>query len=76
MSEMKRLYTGPTLMAKGLVARLNDVGISPVERSDHDSGVRSGFAFSIPNQTMLFVREDQWTTAKPILEEFLKDIED
>lgn len=76
MTKTKRLYTGPTLMAKGLSARLSEVGIVPIERNDHDSGIRSGFAISIPNQTMLFVREDEWETAAPILEEFLEDIEE
>ena len=74
MSEIKRIYTGPSLMAKGLIARLNEVGISPVERNDHESAIRAGFAASIANQTMIFIREDEMEKAQPIIDEFLVDI--
>lgn len=72
--ETKRIYTGPTLIAKGLVARLNEIGISPIERNDHDSSVKAGFTASIPNQTMVFIRKDELDKANPVLEEFLKEL--
>lgn len=74
ISKTKRIYTGPTLLAKGLVARLNDAGIHPIERNDHDSSVKAGFTASIPYQTMVFVREDQLKIAKPILDAYLKEL--
>ncbi|QQX76634.1 MULTISPECIES: DUF2007 domain-containing protein [Aequorivita] len=76
MSETKRIYTGPTLIAKGLVARLNEIGINPIERNDHDSSVRAGFTMSIANQTMIFIRKDEFEKAKETIEEFLKEIGD
>lgn len=76
MSETTRIFTGPTLIAKGLAARLNEIGISPIERNDHDSSVRAGFAMSIANQTMVFIRKDEMQKAQPIIEEFLKEIGD
>lgn len=76
MSKTKRLYTGPSMLAKGLAARLNEIGIYPLERNDHDSSLMAGFTASIPYQTMVFVREDQWEAAKPVLEDFLKEIEE
>lgn len=76
MSKTKRIYTGPTLMAKALVARLNEIGISPIERNDHDSSLMAGFTASIPNQTMIFVREDQLPKAQKIVDEFLADMEE
>ncbi|MDP2687974.1 MAG: DUF2007 domain-containing protein [Aequorivita sp.] len=76
MSETTRIYTGPTLIAKGLVARLNEIGISPIERNDHDSSVRAGFAMSIANQTMIFIRKDEMEKAQPIIDEFLNEIGD
>jgi len=74
-TKTKRIYTGPTLLAKGLVARLNDAGISPIERNDHDSSVKAGFTASIPYQTMVFVREDELNVAAPILNAYLKELE-
>ncbi len=76
MSEIKRIYTGPTLIAKGLVTRLNEIGISPVERNDHDSSVMAGFTASIANQTMIFIRHDEMKKAQPIIDEFLMEIGD
>lgn len=74
MAATTRIYTGPTLVAKGLVARLNEIGISPIERNDHDSSLRAGFAMSIANQTMVFIRNDELKKAQPIIEEFLNEI--
>lgn len=76
MSETTRIYTGPTLIAKGLVARLNEIGISPIERNDHDSSLRAGFTMSIANQTMIFIRKDEMQKAQPIINEFLNEIGD
>ena len=74
MSETQRIYTGPTLIAKGLVARLNEIGISPIERNDHDSSLMAGFTMGIANQTMVFVRKDELEKAQATIDEFLKEI--
>jgi len=76
MSETKRIYTGPTLIAKGLVARLNEIGINPIERNDHDSSLSAGFTMSIANQTMIFIRKDEWEKAQSTIDEFLQEIGD
>lgn len=75
MAGTKRIYTGPTLIAKGLVARLNEIGIAPIERNDHDSSLMAGFTASIPNQMMVFVRKDQLEQAMPVVEEYLNELE-
>lgn len=74
MSEIKRIYTGPTLVAKGLIARLNEIGVSPIERNDHDSSVHAGFTMGIANQTMVFIRKDELDKAQSTIAEFLKEI--
>lgn len=74
MAETKRVYTGPTLIAKGLVARLNEIGISPIERNDHDSSVHAGFTMGIANQTMVFIRKDQLAEAQSTIDAFLEEI--
>lgn len=76
MSQTTRIYTGPTLIAKGLVARLNEIGISPIERNDHDSSLRAGFTMSIANQAMIFIRKDEVDKAQSTIDEFLKEIGD
>ena len=74
MSETTRIYTGPTLIAKGLVARLNEIGISPIERNDHDSSLRAGFTMSIANQTMIFIRKDEMAKAQETIDAYLEEI--
>lgn len=74
MSEIKRIYTGSSLVAMGLVARLNEIGINPVQRNDHESATMAGFAAGIANQMMIFIRKDQMEKAQPIIDEFLKEV--
>lgn len=76
MEETERIYTGPTLVAKGLVARLNDIGISPIERTGLDSNTMAGFTAGIANQTMLYLRKDQLQQAQSVIDEFLRDMEE
>lgn len=70
---MERIYTGPSLVAKGIIAALMEQGIAPVERNDHNSSVMAGFTASIPDQTQLFVRKDEVIAAKKIVAEFELD---
>jgi hypothetical protein len=72
--ETTRIYTGPAMLAKGLVARLNEIGISPIERNDNDSSIQAGFTIGVPGQVMLFIRKDQMASAQTTIEEYLKDI--
>lgn len=76
MAETTRIYTGPTLIAKGLVARLNEIGISPIERNDHESSLHAGFTMGIANQTMVFIRKDELQKAQDTIEAFLNEIGD
>lgn len=76
MAKTLRIYTGPTLIAKGLVARLNEIGISPILRNDHDSSLHAGFTMGIANQTMVFLRKDQLAKAQETIDEFLKELGD
>lgn len=67
---MIRIYTGPSLVAKGIIAALAEIGITPVERNDHNSSVMAGFTASIPDQTQLFVRADELESALKVVKEF------
>jgi len=74
MSNTVRIFTGPDLVAKGLIARLNEIGISPIERRDHDSATMAGFAASIPQQTLLFLRQDELEKAQETIDAYLADV--
>lgn len=69
---MIRIFTGASLVAKGITAALLEEGIQPIERRDHDSSLLAGFTASIPDQVQLFVREDQEHMARKIVKHFLE----
>ena len=70
-----RIYTGPAMIANGLVARLNEVNIQPIIKDDHQSGITGGFAMGIPNQVRLFIRQEELETSKDIIDAYLKEVE-
>ena len=67
---MKRIFTGPTLVASAITAELNDLGISPVTRNDAQSGAMAGFGGGVLDQVQLLVREDQYDEAIAVAQKF------
>ncbi|QIE58774.1 DUF2007 domain-containing protein [Rasiella rasia] len=72
--ETTRIYTGPMMIAQGLRARLNDLGIEPIIKDDHQSGITSGFAIGVPGQVRVFIRKDELIRAEETINEYLKEI--
>ena len=69
-----RIYTGPTMIANGLIARLNEEGISPIVKDDHHSGITGGFSTGVPNQVRLFIRNEQLDQAKTMINEYFTEV--
>jgi hypothetical protein len=67
---MKRIFTGPSLVAGAITAELNDMGISPVVRNDTQSGAIAGFGGGVLDQVQLLVREDQYEQAFEVAQKF------
>ncbi|MBT0608639.1 putative signal transducing protein [Aequorivita echinoideorum] len=72
--ETVRIYTGPILVAEGLVGRLKEHGIVPIARDDQQNGVMFGSGNNYSDQIRIFVRQDELTKAQPIVDEFLVEI--
>ncbi|MAN59672.1 MAG: hypothetical protein CMC08_07535 [Flavobacteriaceae bacterium] len=66
--ETVRIYTGPAMIAKGLVSHLQEMGISPIERNDNASSIQAGFTAGVPGQVMLYIRKDQLPRAQPLID--------
>lgn len=76
LEETTRIYTGPAMIAQGLKARLNELGIEPIIKDDHQSGITSGFAIGVPGQVRMFIRKDELVVAQETIETYLKEIEE
>lgn len=74
--ETVRIYTGPDIMAEALVGRLEEINISPILRDDQQSGVMFGSGNKFDDQVRIFVRKDELALAQPIVDAFLKEIEE
>ncbi len=67
---MKRIYTGPSLVAGAIIAELNDLDISPITRNEMQSGAMAGFGGGVLDQIQLLVREDQYDRAIAVANKF------
>lgn len=76
LEETTRIYTGPMMIAQGLRARLNELGIEPIIKDDHQSGITSGFAVGVPGQARVFIRKDELIRAQGMITEYLEGIEE
>lgn len=72
--ETVRIFTGPAMIGQGLVARLNEIGISPIVKNDHQSGITGGFAIGVPNQVRLFIRNEELKISKNVINEYLQEV--
>jgi hypothetical protein len=68
-SEYIKIFTGSFVIAKLILSRLEEIGISPVIKDEAESGRLAGFGPSIPGIQELFVREDELDQSVPIVEE-------
>lgn len=71
-----RIFTGSAIEAQPLINALNEIDINPIIRDDHQSGIMSGFATGVPGQIRVYIRNEELTIAQPIIDEFLKILED
>jgi len=76
IEDTKRIYTGSAMVAKALTVRLNELGIEPIVRDDHQSGIVSGFATGVPGQVRVFIRKDELATAQSTIDAFLLEVDE
>jgi len=68
------IFTGSSMIARGLSIRLNEIGITPIEKDDMTSALRSGFAVGVLNQVRLFIRQDELEIARKVIEDYFEEI--
>ena len=70
-----RIFTGSAIEAQPLINGLNELNINPIIRDDHQSGIMSGFAIGVPGQIRVYIRNEELTIAQPVIDDFLKILE-
>jgi len=70
-----RIFTGSAIEAQPLISSLKEIGIYPIIRDDHQSGITSGFATGVPGQIRVYIRNDELIVAQSIIDEHLKLLE-
>ena len=67
MSNYKKVFTGESLIAKQMVARLHEAGIEAVVKDEAESARLAGFASSMLGQVDLLVHKDEEEKALTII---------
>ena len=70
-----RIFTGSAIEAQPLINSLNEIGIYPITRDDHQSGITSGFATGVPGQIRVYIRNNEVIVAQSIIDEHMKLLE-
>ncbi len=68
-SHFKRIYTGSLINAQQIENKLKEINITPVIKSESESGRLAGFAPPIFGQVQVFVHEDELKKAEALLSE-------
>jgi hypothetical protein len=71
-----RFYTGSLIEIQRLQLDLDDHKIPSLVKNNFQSGLRAGFYGGSPSQVELFIYEEDLERAKPVLEEFKKQLGD
>lgn len=74
--ETVRIFTGSDIMAEALVGRLEEANITPILRDDQQNAVMFGTGNKYDDQVRVFVRKDELAIAQPIVDSYLKEIEE
>ena len=69
-----KFFTGSLIEIQRLQLDLDEQKIPSLVKNNFQSGLRSGFYGGSPSQVQLFIYQEDFDKAKPILESFKKDM--
>ncbi|WP_117879747.1 putative signal transducing protein [Aureibaculum luteum] len=69
-----KFFTGSLIEIQRLQLDLDDKEIPSLVKNNFESGLRSGFYGGSPSQVQLFIYQEDFDKAKPILESFKKEM--
>ncbi|MBJ2176203.1 DUF2007 domain-containing protein [Aureibaculum sp. A20] len=69
-----KFFTGSLIEIQRLQLDLDDKEIPTLVKNNFESGLRSGFYGGSPSQVQLFIYQEDFDKAKPILESFKKEM--
>lgn len=68
-SDYKKIYTGNLLIVQHIVNRLNAIDISPIIKDESASQRMTGFPMPEDLLQEVYVHNDEWDKALPIVEQ-------
>ena len=75
-NELIRIYTGTEVSVIHLKEELEESGISVMMQNDFQSGISAGFVGGVPSAVDLLIQEKDMEKAKPIIDDFIQNIND
>ncbi len=73
--ETVRVYTGPDLVVKALVTRLQEIGLEPIVRDDQQNAIMFGSGNHYGDQLRVFLRKDELPQAQATIDAFIAEVE-
>ena len=70
-----KIYSGSMMMVTNVVAKLEEIGITPVVKDESESGRLAGFGSAIQYFQEVYIRNDELDKAVPIVQSAVAEME-
>jgi hypothetical protein len=74
-NDLIRIFTGSEVSVILLKGELEQIGVESMMQNDFDAGLSAGFVSGVPSAVDLYIQKSDMDTAKPIIDEFVKNNE-
>lgn len=68
------VYTGTEVSVLIIKKRLLEMGVEALIKNEYQSGIIAGFTGGVPSAIDLYIKESDVSTAKPVIEEFIRNV--
>lgn len=74
-SEYKKIYSGNYIIVERIKNQLGDIGIIPIVKDESESGRLAGFPTAMQDIQDVYVHQDEYAKALPIVDQIKEDTE-
>lgn len=73
-NNLVKVFTGNEVSVILLKGELEENGVSAIIKNEYQSGITAGFLGGVPSAIDLYIKELDFKLAEPIINEFIKNI--